>query len=374
MKRHFSTLALLLLAAAAAAATAAAQTAPELFGKAKEQIKSESWADALKTLDALDTEANKPGNEGIQKQLEGPLAFYRGVCEANLGQTDEAVAQFAAFLKVQPNATMDAKAYSKKAVAAFEKAQKTAAERSPSIAEAYKSFQLPADVKDRDQPDQYWADGPARWILTDAEKSAWSALADPNARVTFVEGFWTSRASLPGTDGRTYRQEFERRVAFADEKLATDPEQRGSLTDRGMVFILLGPPTYAGRKPLRTGDDSFDNAGLSAFGSQDQSNAEKGLKASSYSSYGRAPSSGQMAQISGRYVGPGLKAPSAAADGLEVWHYRKEVLPKKVPYQQVDFDFVTKKGYGANVLQRNAECINTLDAAALKPAPAAAAP
>src|SRR4029450_11975533 len=91
------------------------QTIPELFNKAKEQIKSESWADASKTLETLEAEANKPGNEGVKKQLEGPLAFYRGVCDANLGQSDEAVAQFGAFLKVQPNATMDPKVYSKKA-------------------------------------------------------------------------------------------------------------------------------------------------------------------------------------------------------------------------------------------------------------------
>ncbi len=76
-----------------------AQTIPELFGKAKEQIKAGSWADASKTLDALEAEAKKPGNEAVQKQLEGPLSFYRGVCAANLGQSDQAVEAFGAFLK-----------------------------------------------------------------------------------------------------------------------------------------------------------------------------------------------------------------------------------------------------------------------------------
>ncbi len=125
------------------ASISAAQTLPELFGKVKAEVKSESWAEALKTLDALETEAAKPGNEGAQKQLAGPLAFYRGVCSANLGKSDEAVASFGAFLKLQPNATIDSAVYSKKAVAAFEKAQKQAAERAPSLAEAYKEFQPP---------------------------------------------------------------------------------------------------------------------------------------------------------------------------------------------------------------------------------------
>jgi GWxTD domain-containing protein len=355
-----------------AAAILAGQSLPELFGRAKEQIKAGSWADAAKTLDALEAEAAKPGNQEAQKQLAGPLAFYRGVCSANLGKTDDAVASFGAFLKLQPNATIDSAVYSKKAVAAFEKAQKQAAERAPSLAEAYKEFQPPADMANRYPADQYWGEGPVRWIMTDSEKSAWSALTEPNARVAFVEEFWKSRASLPAVDGRSYRQEFDRRVAFADANLAVDPEQRGSLTDRGMVFILLGPPSFAGRKPLRTGDDSFDNAGLSRNGSQDQVNAERGVKASAYSNYGRLPSSGQMAQTSVGYLGPGLKAVSANADGLEVWHYRKELLPKAVPYLQVDFEFVTKKGYGVNVLQRSEESANTLGAAASAPAPAAA--
>jgi hypothetical protein len=38
-------------------------------------------------------------------------------------------------------------------------------------------------------------------------------------------------------------------------------------------------------------------------------------------------------------------------------------LPKGIPYQQVDFEFVTRKDYGINVLQRNSEPVNTLEAA-----------
>jgi len=34
-----------------------------------------------------------------------------------------------------------------------------------------------------------------------------------------------------------------------------------------------------------------------------------------------------------------------------------------VPYQQVDFDFITRTGYGENVLQRDSNTLNTLEAA-----------
>ncbi|MET0619126.1 MAG: GWxTD domain-containing protein [Thermoanaerobaculia bacterium] len=338
---------------------ARAQTLPELFAKAKAEVKAESWADALATLGALEAEASKPGNESAQKQLAGPLAFYRGVCSANLGKSDEAVASFAAFQKLQPGSTIDSAVYSRKAVAAFEKAQKDAAERAPSLAEAYKDFQPPADAKDRYPADQYWGEGAVRWIMTDSEKAAWSGITEPNARVTFVEEFWTARAARPGADGRTYRQEFERRVAFADENLAVDPEQLGSLTDRGMVFVLMGPPTWAGRKPMRTGEDASDSAGMSTVGSQDAANAEKGLKASG----GRSMSSSKLATQSTKFGNPNRNALDSDNNRMEVWHYRRELLPSGVPYQQVDFQFVTKKGYGMQVLQRETESVNTLDAA-----------
>ena len=93
-----------------------AQTLPELFQKAKAQVKSESWQEALATLDQLDVESAKPGNEAARQQLEAPMAFYRGVCEANLGHAEKAESDFAVFLQEKPGATIDNATYSKKAV------------------------------------------------------------------------------------------------------------------------------------------------------------------------------------------------------------------------------------------------------------------
>ena len=205
------------------AAVCGAQTIPELFGKAKEQIKAGSWKDALATLDALDAESKKPGNESVRGQLEAPLAFYRGVCQSNVGDADKAVAEFRTFLKAQPNATVDGTMYGKKTVAAFERAQKELAERPPSLAEAYKDFR-PRPDRVGEPVDERWGDSPIRWILTDAQKSEWAAIQDPNARTDFVEKFWVGFASAPAVEGRTYRQEFERRVAFADANFAPDED------------------------------------------------------------------------------------------------------------------------------------------------------
>ena len=55
---------------------------------------------------------------------------------------------------------------------------------------------------------------------------------------------------------------------------------------------------------------------------------------------------------------------SEAANNMrEVWHYRKELLPKGVGYNQVDFEFITKKGYGVNVMQRDPVAMATLEVA-----------
>ena len=75
----------------------------------------------------------------------------------------------------------------------------------------------------------------------------------------------------------------------------------------------------------------------------------------------------EMASTNDHYVGPGTEATSTSKDYQEVWHYRKELLPKGIPYLQVDAVFVTKKGYGNNVLQRESDILTTLSAAKQKP-------
>jgi outer membrane protein assembly factor BamD (BamD/ComL family) len=100
MKRILSLLAVSLLASFSIFAA----NLGELFQKAKEEVKAAKWSEALKTFDALDTESRAPGAEAQRKQLEPVLAFYRGVCFANLDRTAEAQAQFETYLALNPNA------------------------------------------------------------------------------------------------------------------------------------------------------------------------------------------------------------------------------------------------------------------------------
>ncbi|MDQ6892844.1 MAG: GWxTD domain-containing protein [Acidobacteriota bacterium] len=345
------------------AAAASGETVVELFQKAKQQVKLGSYGDALKTLDALDTATAAPGHEAERRQVEPPIAFYRGVSFAALGRKDEARASFQKYLGFAPNASMDASMYPKKAVAAFEEARKglgpAAAPESASIDGSYANFRL-AGASPPETPNEAWGDGPVKFLMSSDEKREWAKASDPISRSEFVTKFWASRDTKPETPENEFRQEFERRVAYSDATFVQG-EVRGSMTDRGMVFVLLGPPTYVGRKPLGTGDDTSDAAGMSTAGSHDAQTAIAAANAAAGGGAGGKTSGAKQSAIADRAAG--TRITDSGSTWREVWHYRRERLPTGVPYQQVDFDFITRRGYGENVLQRDSNSLNTLEAA-----------
>ena len=350
-----------------------AQTLPELFQKAKAQVKGEAWQDALKTLAQLDAESAKPGSENARAQLAAPLSFYRAVCEANLGMAEEAGADFGAFLAMQPNASMDPSMYSKKAIAAFRAAQESAALRAatetsrpadaasdddqPAMFTAFQEFKLPVNPGER--ADGSWADGPIRWIMTAEDKRRWSEIFDGGQRAEFVERFWESRNPRPGNPDNVFKTTFERRVAFADAHFSQAEGKRGSLTDRGMVFVLLGPPAYVGRKPLRHGEDANEQAGMSTVGSRRAAYVQHSLEQAG------EPAGSSASAAAEAVFGPGTRAADSSPSWRETWHYRSELRPSGARNQQVDVDFITRSGYGVAVLQREPRALAFLDAARL---------
>jgi len=342
------------------ASAAIGESVVELFQKAKQQVKLAAYDDALKTLDALDTATAAPGHEAERKQVEPPIAFYRGVSFAALGRKDEARASFEKYLGFVPNASMDAAMYPKKAVAAFEEAKKSlgssTVKESNTIDGSYAAFHS-GPAAPQETPNEAWGDGPVKFLMTSDEKREWAKASDSVTRSEFVTKFWAARDTKPETPENEFRQEFERRVAYADATLVQG-EVRGSMTDRGMVFVLLGPPTYVGRRPLGTGDDTSDAAGMSTGNTHA---AEAAIANANAASASGKTSSGKQLQIADQASGTQIR--DSGNNWREIWHYRRERLPAGVPYQQVDFDFITRKGYGENVLQRDSNTLNTLEAA-----------
>jgi GWxTD domain-containing protein len=346
------------------AASLSAQPLPELFQKAKAQVKAESWQDALATLVRIDAESAKPGNEAARRLLEAPMAFYRGVCQANLGQAKEAQADFERFLALQPDASMDPSMYSKEAMGAFRAARRNPAPGSPDVAgsdkqpamfRAFQEFKMPRNAAE--PLGETWADGPIQWIMTEEERRTWQSLVYADERQEFIERFWEARNPRPGNPDNSYRNAFERRVAFADANFVIAEGTRGSMTDRGMVFVLLGPPSFVGRRPVHAGEDVDVSRGMSMVGSRGQAYAQRTMTAA-----GDASGASGAAATEALF-GPNVNAPDARPSWKEVWHYRRELLPKTLRYPQVAIEFLSREGRGVAVFQRDPAAVATLEAA-----------
>lgn len=334
-----------------------AATLPEQFQKAKEEFKFGSYAASLATLEKLEKESSAPGLENLRTALRPGLVFYKGANLAALGRTDEARAEFQEFLAYQPTAQLDPALYPKTVIAVFESARTARREERPAegpiLADAYKTFPRP-EAHAAESVDG-WEQGPVRQLLSPEQARDYSRLADPVSRSEFIASFWKVRDPKPETPENEFRQEFDKRVAFADSRFGQD-EVRGSLTDRGRVFILLGPPTYSGRRRLMTGDDSADPSGLSRYTPSEQHAA----------SGGGGSNAGMQARVE-HVTGPATTLQDASASWVEIWHYQRALLPEGIPYQEVVFQFVTKQGYGGNVLQRDPSALATLEKARQTP-------
>ena len=111
-----------------------------------------------------------------------------------------------------------------------------------------------------------------------------------------------------------------------------------------MVFILLGPPNYAGRSEIDAGEDGVSRAtdllpragGQVGYRNVDQGRTER-------------------TEESSFRLGSGRKNGTR-----EVWYYRADRLPKELPFRELRFEFQTRAGYGTGVLQKDAVNLSVL--------------
>ncbi len=78
-----------------------------------------------------------------------------------------------------------------------------------------------------------WLVGPISWLVTPAERDAYLFLATDEEAEAFIDDWWQSHSEI--------REQFERRRKEADDEFgeSTTP---GSRTDRGIVWVIHGPP------------------------------------------------------------------------------------------------------------------------------------
>jgi GWxTD domain-containing protein len=102
---------------------------------------------------------------------------------------------------------------------------------------------LAAGVDEYRRPDKDWAKGPVRWLMTEDEEKRFKAFKTDEERAVFVKEFWAKRDPTPGTSLNEFEIVFWKKVEEADRGFKTPRSGAGSLTDKGRVFLLLGPPT-----------------------------------------------------------------------------------------------------------------------------------
>ena len=105
-------------------------------------------------------------------------------------------------------------------------------------------FWLKSPVKASGQemgtPYKKWLSEEVPYIITDAERAAFKKLSTDDGREAFIENFWESRNAHPGSHENEFKEEYYRRIAYANEHFASSIP--GWKTDRGRIYIMYGPP------------------------------------------------------------------------------------------------------------------------------------
>jgi GWxTD domain-containing protein len=79
-------------------------------------------------------------------------------------------------------------------------------------------------------------------IITKIEKEVFSNLKTEQDRDKFIQLFWKRRDPLPDTEENEFYKEYMKRVRFSDLNFGRGAVKRGSQTERGYFYLLLGPP------------------------------------------------------------------------------------------------------------------------------------
>jgi GWxTD domain-containing protein len=95
-----------------------------------------------------------------------------------------------------------------------------------------------------DLPERYrhWLEEEAAYIITSTERDVFLKLETDREREIFIEAFWKHRDPTPGTPQNEFRDEHFKRIKYANEYFGRGTPRPGWMTDRGRIYIILGPP------------------------------------------------------------------------------------------------------------------------------------
>lgn len=134
----------------------------------------------------------------------------------------------------------------------------------------------------------------ARLIMSKQERDIFRLLPDKESRKEFIQDFWDKRDPNPDTEENEFREEFDRRIEYANKRFIEGIP--GWKTDRGRIYIYLGPPDKIEQRPYindpevkgliwwgyyryRLGIEFVDRTGDGSYSLSRQSGAAGGLLA-----------------------------------------------------------------------------------------------
>jgi GWxTD domain-containing protein len=88
-------------------------------------------------------------------------------------------------------------------------------------------------------PYKKWLSEEVPYIITNEERAAFKKLSTDDEREAFIENFWERRNPNPGSPENEFKEEYYRRIAYANEHYASGIP--GWKTDRGRIYIMYGP-------------------------------------------------------------------------------------------------------------------------------------
>lgn len=91
----------------------------------------------------------------------------------------------------------------------------------------------------------------ARLVMTDAEQTIFAHLPDAESRREFIKEFWDKRDPDTETEVNEAKQEFDRRIEYINKRFREG--RKGINTDRGRIYLYLGPPEKTEEYPMMSG-------------------------------------------------------------------------------------------------------------------------
>ncbi|HEK85816.1 MAG: GWxTD domain-containing protein [Candidatus Saccharicenans sp.] len=98
-------------------------------------------------------------------------------------------------------------------------------------------------------PEKYrkWLEEEVVYIITPIEREIFLKLKTDRERDMFIEAFWKHRDPIPETEENEFKTEHYRRIEYANKYFGRESGKPGWKTDRGRIYIILGPPNDINR-------------------------------------------------------------------------------------------------------------------------------